>query len=168
MSPRRPRVSLLGLAAILAGGVLAPPLSAQQTDLDRVEALLSEGRFSSAREVLQGWLEEEEGSASREERQRGTWLRAVLTVDPEMAAVDLRRLVVRYPGGPYSDRALLRLAQGAWALSEEVRALEYLEDLLRDYPETGLRARAEALSSEIQAALVPGGEAPAGPAPPNP
>ena len=77
-----------------------------------------------------------------------------------MAAVDLRRLVVRYPGGPYSDRALFRLAQGARAFSEEVRALEYLEDLLRDYPRTSLRERAGALSGEIQAALAPGGPGP--------
>ena len=149
-----PRLFLLVAAALLAGVRAGPALHAQETDLDRVEALLSEGRFSSARAVLQGWLEDE-ASASREQRQRGTWLRAVLTVDPEMAAIDLRRLVVRYPGGSYSDRALLRLAQGAWVLSEEVRALEYLEDLLRDYPETRLRERAQALSGEIQAALAP-------------
>ena len=147
---------LLG-AAFLGGGLARPAgLSAQETELDRVEEFLAEGRFSSAREILQAWFEEAEGGASREERQRGLWLRAVLTVDPEMAAIDLRRLVVRYPGGPYSDRALFRLAQGARALSEEIRALEYIEDLLRDYPESDLRNRAEVLSVEIRSDLTPG------------
>ncbi len=159
MSARRTRLALLVAAALLAGVRPSPALCTQESDLDRIDTLLSEGRFSSAREVLQAWLGEE-ASASRDERQRATWLRAVLTVDPEMAAVDLRRLVVRYPGGPYSDRALFRLAQGARVLSEEVRALEYLEDLLRDYPETPLRERAEMLSGEIQAVLAPGGPGP--------
>ena len=156
MSRCRPLSLLLGLALLGAGAARPPGLSAQETDLDRVDAFLAQGRFSSAREVLQEWYGEAEGSASREERQRGLWLRAVLTVDPEMAAIDLRRLVVRYPGGPYSDRALFRLAQGARALSEEIRALEYVEDLLRDYPESALRDRAELLSGEIRSDLVPG------------
>lgn len=154
MSRCRPLSLLLLGAVLLAAG--PPGLSAQETDLDRVDALLAEGRFSSAREVLQEWYGEAEGDASREERQRGLWLRAVLTVDPEMAAIDLRRLVVRYPGGPYSDRALFRLAQGARALSEEIRALEYIEDLLRDYPGSDLRNRAEVLSGEIRSDLTPG------------
>ena len=157
MSRRRPLPLLLLGAALLGTGSVRPPgLSAQETELDQVDALLATGRFSSAREALQGWFDGAEGGASREERQRGLWLRAVLTVDPEMAAVDLRRLVVRYPGGPYSDRALFRLAQGARALSEEIRALEYVEDLLRDYPESALRDRAEALAGEIRAGLLPG------------
>ena len=157
MNRCRPLSLLLLGAALLAAGPARPPgLSAQETDLDRIDALLAEGRFSSAREVLQGWYGEAEGDASREERQRGLWLRAVLTVDPEMAAIDLRRLVVRYPGGPYSDRALFRLAQGARALSEEIRALEYIEDLLRDYPGSDLRSRAEVLSGEIRSDLTPG------------
>ena len=151
MSRCRPLSLLLLGAVLLAGGGARPgELSAQET------ALLAQGRFFSAREVLQGWYGEAEGDASREERQRGLWLRAVLTVDPEMAAIDLRRLVVRYPGGPYSDRALFRLAQGARALSEEIRALEYVEDLLRDYPESSLRSRAEVLSGEIRSNLTPG------------
>ena len=157
MSRCRPLSLLLLGAVLLAGGGARPGgLSAQETDLDQVDALLAQGRFFSAREVLQGWYGEAEGDASREERQRGLWLRAVLTVDPEMAAIDLRRLVVRYPGGPYSDRALFRLAQGARALSEEIRALEYVEDLLRDYPESSLRSRAEVLSGEIRSNLTPG------------
>ena len=147
---------LLGAALLGAAGAHPAGLSAQETDLDRVDAHLAQGRFSAARDLLQGWFGEAEGEAPREDRQRGLWLRAVLTVDPEMAAIDLRRLVVRYPGGPYSDRALLRLAQGARALSEEIRALEYVEDLLRDYPESALRDRAEALSGEIRADLTPG------------
>ena len=84
------------------------------------------------------------------ERQRGTWLRALLTIDPEMAALDLRRLVVEYPGGPFSDRALLRLAHGAWSRSERTAALRHLRALLRDYPESPLRVEARSLATEIE------------------
>lgn len=163
MRARRRATWVLAAAALLASGLPSADLAAQDPDLDRVEALMSEGRFASARQLLQGWLDENGRTAEREARQRGTWLRALLTVDAEMAQVDLRRLVVRYPGGAYSDRALLRLAQGARARSEPVRALEYLEALLRDYPESPLRERAEAVAAEVEASLSPGDGAPANP-----
>ncbi len=70
-----------------------------------------------------------------------------------MAELDLRRLVVEYPGGAFSDRALLRLAQGAIARAEDDRGLEYLELLLRDYPQSPLRDEARSLSANIREAL---------------
>ena len=112
----------LSIFAIPAAVLFASPTSAwaQNPDLDRVERLMAEGRFSSARSVLQGWLDASGDLAVRADRQRGTWLRALLTVDPEMAELDLRRLVVEYPGGPFSDDALIRLAHGARAQSDDV------------------------------------------------
>jgi outer membrane protein assembly factor BamD (BamD/ComL family) len=78
------------------------------------------------------------------------WLRGLLTVDPEMAELDLRRLVVEYPGGPFSDQALIRLAHGARAQSDDVQALEYLNVVLRDYPESPLRNAARSLAIQIE------------------
>jgi hypothetical protein len=110
---------------------------------------MAEGRFESARSGLQSWLETTEPSASWEDRQRGIWIRALLTIDPQMAEQDLRRLVVEYPGGLYSDRALLRLARGAQARSDAPRALSYLGALLSDYPQSALQAEARLLSDQI-------------------
>ena len=143
--------SLVFAALVFASPILNPiRLGAQDLDLDRVEELMAQGRFISARDLLQEWLDATEGEAAWADKQRGTWLRAVLTVDPEMAELDLRRLVVEYPGGPFSDYALLRLAQGAWARSQNSRALQHLEMLLRDYPESQLRAEARSLTSQIE------------------
>ena len=142
----------LSIFAIPAAVLFASPTSAwaQNSDLDRVERLMAEGRFGSARSVLQGWLDASGDLAVWADRQRGTWLRALLTVDPEMAELDLRRLVVEYPGGPFSDDALIRLAHGARAQSDDVKALEYLDVLLRDYPESPLRGEARSLAAQIE------------------
>jgi hypothetical protein len=74
------------------------------------------------------------------DRQHAIWLRALLTTDPEFSELDYRRLVIEYPGGPYSDGALLRLAQGARAWGDLEAARRYLEILVRDYPLSPLRA----------------------------
>ncbi len=139
---------LLILAAVL---IKSPTcVRAQSPDLDGVERLIAEGRFGSARSVLQGWLDASGGAVVWADRQRGMWLRGLLTVDPEMAELDLRRLVVEYPGGPFSDQALIRLAHGARAQSDDVQALEYLKVFLRDYPESTLRNEARSLAIQIE------------------
>lgn len=151
MRPGGGRWSLsLGLLALCC---FADPgcLSGQDLEIDLVgvEQRMAEGRFESARSGLQSWLETTEPSASWEDRQRGIWIRALLTIDPQMAEQDLRRLVVEYPGGLYSDRALLRLARGAQARSDAPRALSYLGALLSDYPQSALQAEARVLSDQI-------------------
>ena len=80
------------------------------------------------------WWEEELQGASRLDVQRGLWLRGSLTVDPRQAELDFRRLVVEYPGGPYSGRALLRLAQSALATADSATAATHLRRLVREYP----------------------------------
>jgi hypothetical protein len=127
-------------------------LAGQDSDLDQVERLIAEGRFASARLGLQDWIDTTEPEASWTERQRGIWLRALLTIDPGMAEQDFRRLVVEYPAGPFSDRALLRLAQGAHARAEASRALSYLQALIRDYPSSPYATDARALISQIEEA----------------
>jgi len=127
-------------------------LTAQDSDLDQVERLIAEGRFESARLGLQDWIDTTEPEANWAERQRGIWLRALLTIDPGMAEQDFRRLVVEYPAGPFSDRALFRLAQGAHARSDASRALSYLGTLIRDYPSSPYATDARALISQIEEA----------------
>jgi hypothetical protein len=119
------------VASCLAPGVLAAQGAGP---LDQVESLMAEGRIMEAREVLEVWLDSRLVSAGREDRQRGIWLRGRLTVDPSMAEVDFRRLVLEYPGGPYSADALLRLSLLAELRGDMGEALALLERLLRDYP----------------------------------
>ena len=145
---RRVRVSwVLALVAVIPGA-----LGAQDSGLDQVERLIAEGRFASARIELQNWIDATAPEPSWADRQRGIWLRALLTIDPGMAEQDLRRLVVEYPAGPFSDRALLRLAQGAHARSEASRAVGYLRTLIRDYPSSPFVTDARTLISQIEEA----------------
>jgi cell division septation protein DedD len=145
------------MKALIGGFVLgmllaAPgPTEAQGSggDLSRAERLVDEGRFAQARQILEGWWNDRQRSASRQDLQTAIWLRAVLTVDPDMADLDYRRLVVEFPGGAHSDDALLRLSRGAEARGDLPAARRYLSILVRDYPESPHRPEARALLARL-------------------
>ena len=59
-----------------------------------------------------------------------------------MASLDYQRLVVGYPGGPYSDEALVRLAMIASSDTDLLGAAGYYRILLQDYPRGPERVRA--------------------------
>ena len=125
----------------------------QSPALQRIEALISTGQVAAAREELTDWWEEGLPSASRQDLQQGLWLRGKLTVDPDIAEVDYTRLIVEFPGGRYSDRALLRLVYASHARDDLAHALEHIRMLLRDYPSSPTRLDAERWLGEF------GGEA---------
>jgi len=64
-------------------------------------------------------------------------------VDPSLSDLDLRRLVLEFPGGPYSDDALLRLAQSADLRGDLRQAHTSYTALLRGYPSSPLAPLAE-------------------------
>jgi len=112
--------------------------------LDNVEDLARMGRTESAREALRRWWDRSSSGASRGDAQRALWLRGRLTLDPDEAALDFRRLVVEYPGGPYSDLALLRLAQAAFAQGDSAQAARDVGRIAQGYPSSPVRREAEA------------------------
>jgi len=136
----RPRVGLtiLGLALVLAA-----PLRAQT--LVQVDDLAREGRLDEARRALLDWWDASAESAARGELQHAFWLRGALTLDPDEAARDYVRLVVEYPGGPFTARAALRLARFAEARGDVAEADRYLRAVARDHP--GSPERLEALAA---------------------
>jgi len=119
------------------------PLHAQRGTLDGVEALAASGRVGDARVELEEWWQGGRADASRMERQRGIWLRGVLTVDPSLAELDFQRLALEFPGGPYTDMALTRLGHGAQARGDLIGAAGYFESVLRDYPGSNGAAEGE-------------------------
>jgi hypothetical protein len=126
------RFALLVLTVLALGPVC---LSAQEgASLNEVESLMSRGRIMEARETLESWWTRRFAVAPRSERQRGIWLRGKLTVDPSMAEMDFRRLVVEYPGGPFSDDALFRLGLSAAARGDLRAAQGSFEALVSGYP----------------------------------
>jgi len=114
-----------------------------QESLDVVDSLAVAGRADEARTGLEAWWDNERVRSGRLDRQRGLWLRAVLTVDPHMAGLDFQRLVLEYPGGSYSDEALLRLGLISAAANDLPRAAGYFRTLVTDYPRSPQRRRAQ-------------------------
>ncbi len=148
---RRRRGVIHFSALILAVGV-AVPVGAQES-LDVVDSLGSAGRADEAREALESWWENERVGSDRRDRQRGLWLRAILTVDPRLAGLDFQRLVLEYPGGSHSDEALLRLGLISAAAVDVPRAARFFRTLVTDYPRSPQRRRAQSWLAENLAAI---------------
>ncbi len=118
-----------------------------------VDSLASAGRADEAREALESWWEDQRVGAGRRDRQRGLWLRGILTVDPRMAGLDFQRLVLEYPGGSHSDEALLRLGLISADTEDILRAAGYFRTLVTDYPRSPQRRRAQEWLAENLVAI---------------
>lgn len=119
------------IIVLLAGPVQV--VAQEGASLSEVESLAARGQILEARETLENWWMARYSSASRIDRQRGIWLRGKLTVDPTMAELDFRRLVLEFPGGPYTDDALVRLGLSAEIRGDLREAQRSFEALVRDY-----------------------------------
>jgi hypothetical protein len=130
------RILALTLALLFIGPSVVPSgLDAQEgASLGEVETFMAVGRITEARETLENWWNTRFPVASRVDRQRGIWLRGKLTVDPSIAELDFRRLVLEYPGGPFTDDALFRLGLSAELRGDLRAAQASFEALNRDYP----------------------------------
>ncbi|MHB1192642.1 MAG: SPOR domain-containing protein [Longimicrobiales bacterium] len=140
MNPKRTLLALV-LVLLLGGARVA---AQEPPTLDRVEELARLGRAEEARVAVREWWRTAGPKASRRDTQRGLWLRGQLTSDATQAALDFNRLVVEYPGGPFSDLALLRLAQASYAAGDSAAAAAQVERLLQEYPSSPIRSEAEA------------------------
>jgi cell division septation protein DedD len=119
-------------------------LGAQDSTLDAVEVLVREGSTEEARALIRAWWAAPVPDAPAEEVQRALWLKGRLTLDPAAAAADYGRLVEEFPGGPYSDRALWRLALAAEARHDLASATEHYRALAVDYASRPSGRNAEA------------------------
>jgi hypothetical protein len=145
-----PPLLALAVLSLLALPLTSGPTAAwAQEPLDQVESLVDDSRYGEAREVLEAWWEGHDGVPPRTELARGLWYRALLTVDPSLAEMDYRRLVVEFPSGEKADEALLRLAQGAELVGDDAAVARYLQILLQDYPGSPHQAEARALRERI-------------------
>lgn len=132
--------------ALLCGTALATgELDAQSRFDPRLQAaidLAQSGRADSARALVQGLL-------ATLSPQDSTYPQALyvqggmLAKDGATAAKSLQRVVVEYGTSPWADDALLRLAQLYEAQVDPASAIQQVERLRRDYPESPLLPRAE-------------------------
>lgn len=169
---RRPAIALcLGAVLVLvpttARGqeVVAPGVSPGILVLNRAQARMDEGRIREARLELMQWWDFHIVNGPDGELQRALWLRGLLTVDPQIAEVDFRRLSLEFPHGPYTGQARLRLAQAAFAQGDRETARDLYVALERDFPNTGLRLAARAWLDRYAPGTVREREAPPTPIP---
>ena len=133
--------------AVLALGVLAPGrlLSTQSPYDPRLQAaidLAQAGRADSGRALVRQLLAAlplQDSAYPQALYVQG----GMLAADAQTAATSLQRVVVEYGSSPWADDALLRLAQLFEAQSDPAAAVQSVERLRRDYPDSPLLPRAE-------------------------
>ncbi|HSJ08641.1 MAG TPA: SPOR domain-containing protein [Longimicrobiales bacterium] len=148
-------------AFVLAAGATAA--QAQDLNLQRVQNLITAGRFTEARTVLTQWQAQaaDRTATSVDDLALGLFLGGVLATDAKEAEDVYVSVVLSYPSSSVAPQALLRLGQTLLTQGENRRALAYLERLRSDYPgtaerETGMLwlARAQLASGTAAAACT--------------
>lgn len=133
------------VAVALAVATPETGLTAQATldpRLQKAVALAQSGRADSARAVVRRLL----ASVSPQDTLYPEVLYvegAMLAPDAQTAATSLQRVVVEYGRSPWADDALLRLAQLYEAQNDPGSAVQSVERLRRDYPDSPLLPRAD-------------------------
>lgn len=133
-------VALLSLASGLPGQ--APAQSQFEPRLQSAITLAQSGRADSARTLVRTLI----GSLTPQDPllPQALYVQGgMLAPDANVAATSLQRVVVEYGTSPWADDALLRLAQLYEAQNDPASAVQSVERLRRDYPDSPLLARAE-------------------------
>ena len=136
---RRLVVMTVGLAAFGRGlpaqAQFAPPLQA-------AIVLAQAGRADSARALVRRLI----ASLSPQDSiyPQALYVQGgMLAADAGVAATSLQRVVVEYGTSPWADDALLRLAQLYEAQNDPASAVQWVDRLRRDYPDSPLLPKAE-------------------------
>lgn len=136
------RSTIVGAAVAI---VVLQRIGAAQAPLDpRLQAavtLAQSGRTDSARAVVRRLL----ATLSPQDTiyPEALYVQGgMLAADPHSAATSLQRVVVEYSRSPWADDALLRLSQLYEAQNDPASAIQSVERLRRDYPDSPLLARA--------------------------
>jgi cell division protein FtsN len=150
MMHRLPRIVL---PAVVALGILvhrsdaqgsagnsAAPLPATDSTFRRARRLVSEGDGATGRAIVDSLLRAAaEGTPAYGD---ALFWRGALAETAADAERDYRRVIVEYPLSPYSDDALLSLAELEQARGDRAAAYQHLQRFVREHPASPARARA--------------------------
>ncbi len=128
----------VAVAALPRGATAQAPLDPR---LQGAVTLAQSGRTDSARAVLRRLL----ASLSPQDTMYPEALYvqgAMLASDPQSAATSLQRVIVEFGRSSWADDALLRLSQLYEARNDPASAIQSVERLRRDYPDSPLLPRA--------------------------
>ncbi len=121
--------------------LVASPLPAQQDSVMREAVrLVTEGRGDSARALVRRRLAVTQPSDSS--YAEALYTAGVVAADPDSALKYLRRTSVEYSQSAWADRALLRVAQLAFASGDVSATFSSADRVLSDYPFSTVRAQA--------------------------
>jgi cell division septation protein DedD len=139
-------VGLLAVALLLIAR--APERLAAQSDPRLLGAvqLYQAGRQDSARAVVRKLLQTLPPTDSV--YPQALYTAGLLAADPQTVQTDLQRVVIEYGQSSWADGALLRLAQFYWAQGDPASAVQAVERLRRDYPNSPLEARADLIAAQ--------------------
>jgi cell division septation protein DedD len=135
------------LALLAAACLLAARLPAQ-TDprLQTAVQLYQAGRQDSARAVVRQLLQTLPPTDSV--YPQALYTAGLLAADAQTVQTNLQRVVIEYGQSPWADDALLRLAQFYWAQGDPASAVQSVERLRRDYPNSPLEPRADLIAAQ--------------------
>jgi hypothetical protein len=125
----------LALAVLLT---MPSALWAQRGPLDQVETRVANAELDAARALLHRWRTSHPG-ADPEDLARYHLLSARLTSSADTAEDNYLTIALTYPTARVAPEALLRLAQARLARGDSAQAIQYLERLLSDYPNSDPR-----------------------------
>jgi cell division protein FtsN len=118
----------------------APPLPATDSIFKRARRLVSEGDGAAGRAIVDSLLRAaSEGTSAYGD---ALFWRGALAETAADAERDYRRVIVEYPLSPYSDDALLSLAELEQARGDRAAAYQHLQRFVREHPASPARARA--------------------------
>ncbi len=151
---------VLWITTALIGCALAGPAGAQSSDqrgerggsdsqapdpeLVAVATLMGEGEAQRARERLSQWLERSGAGADPVSVEWSLWLGGRLSLDPDRAVAQYRRLIDEYPEGRFANPARIRLAQAAEARGDRTESTRWMQAVLETDPDSTSKALATA------------------------
>jgi len=146
---RFPRIVLLAVVALCAlahrsdaqgNASNSAPLPATDSVFRRARRLVSEGDGAAGRALVDSLLRAApEGTPAYGD---ALFWRGALAETAADAERDYRRVIVEYPLSPYSDDALLSLAELEQARGDRAAAYQHLQRFVREHPASPARARA--------------------------
>ena len=118
----------------------SPALPASDSVYRRARRLVSDGNGAAGRALVDSMLRASaEGTSSYGD---ALFWRGALSETAADAERDYRRVVVEYPLSPYSEDALLSLAELEQARGDRQAAYQHLQRFVREHPVSPARARA--------------------------
>jgi cell division protein FtsN len=122
---------------------VASTTNAQSVDSSlylRAQEMVANGDAASGRALVDSILHVTSPDSVR--YAEGLYWRATLAASATTAEQDYRRIIVDYPMSPWVDKALLRMGQLELTLSEYDEALQHLQRIPAEHPNSTLRANA--------------------------